>query len=209
MARYHNPVCRLCRREGEKLFLKGDRCYTEKCAIERREYGPGIHGQSRRTKLSEYGVQLREKQKVKTVYGLLERQFRLTFERAERMKGVTGHNLLKLLESRIDNLVYRSGFANSRTEARLLITQNHFMLNNRRADIPSMIARPGDVLAVREKSRQVTRIQAALDASERRGTPEWLDVSRTNFTATLRAWPERGQITTPINENLIVELYSK
>lgn len=209
MARYTQAVCKLCRREGEKLFLKGDRCYTDKCAIERREYAPGQHGQGRRTKRSEYGVQLREKQKVKTIYGLLERQFRLTFERAERAKGVTGHHLIRLLEARLDNLLYRAGFANSRREARLLVRQNHFVVNSKRATIPSLSLKPGDVVAVREKSRELGRILAALQASERRGVPEWLDVNRQALTTTVRAFPERRHVTAPINENLIVELYSK
>lgn len=209
MARYKDSVCRLCRREGLKLFLKGDRCYTEKCAIERREYAPGQHGQARKTKLSEYGVQLREKQKVRELYGMLERQFQKTFVQAERSKGVTGDNLIKILESRMDNMVYRMGFANSRNEARLLIGQNHFMVNNRRLNIPSAQLKPGDVVTVRERSKKITRIVGALEAAERRGVPEWLELNREAMTASVRALPAREQITVPINENLIVEYYSK
>jgi len=209
MARYKESVCRLCRREGLKLFLKGDRCYSDKCAIERREYAPGQHGQGRRSKTSEFGLQLREKQKVKQIYGVLERQFRGTFTRAERMKGPTGENLIKLLESRLDNVVYRMGFANSRTEARLLIGQRHFLLNQKKATIASMLVKPGDVVSVKEGSAKMTRIQGALDASERRGVPEWIEINREKMAATLKAYPLRSQITTPISENLIVEHYSR
>ncbi|MBI4411457.1 MAG: 30S ribosomal protein S4 [Deltaproteobacteria bacterium] len=209
MARYTQSVCRLCRREGLKLFLKGDRCYSDKCAIERREYGPGQHGQGRRTKLSEFGVQLREKQKLRQIYGLLERQFSKIFTSAERMKGVTGENLIKLLEARLDNMVYRMGFANSRNEARMLITQSHFLVNNRKVTIPSYIVKAGDVVTVKERSRKATRIIGALDASERRGIPEWLEVDRPKFEGKVRMIPARDQITIPINEHLIVEYYSK
>lgn len=209
MARYCESVCRICRREGLKLFLKGDRCYTEKCAIDRREYAPGQHGQMRKSKPTEFGVQLREKQKVRQVYGLLEKQFALTFERAERMKGVTGENLLKLLEARFDNLVYRLGFANSRREARMLVTQNHFMINNKKANIPSATLKPGDVITVREKSQQVTRIQGAIEAAQRRGIPEWLELDREKMAGVVRNYPSREQLTLPINESLVVEYYSK
>lgn len=209
MARYCGSVCRLCRREGLKLFLKGDRCYTDKCSIERREYGPGQHGQARRTKLSEFGLQLREKQKVKQVYGVLERQFRKTFYRAERMKGITGENLIKLLESRFDNMVYRLGFANSRSEARLLIGQRHYVVNGKKATIPSLSLKQGDVVAVREGSKTITRIQGAIEASERRGVPEWLELNREKMEGKIRDLPSREQITFPINEHLIVEHYSK
>jgi len=209
MARYHESVCRLCRREGVKLFLKGDRCYTEKCAIERREYAPGQHGQERRSKLSEYGVQLREKQKVKRIYGVLERHFRKLFQRADRMKGETGKNLVQLLETRMDTIVYRMGFATSRTEARLLILQNHFLLNDDKVNIASARVKAGDIISVREKSRKVTRIVGALETSERRGVPEWLEVDREKMSGTVKALPAREQITMPINEQLIVELYSK
>lgn len=209
MARYKDSVCRLCRREGLKLFLKGDRCYTEKCAIERREYAPGQHGQSRRSKPSEFGVQMREKQKMRTVFGMLERQFRKTFAEAERSKGVTGTRLLQMLETRMDNLVYRGGFANSRNEARQLIRHRHFLVNDKKVNIPSARLKPGDVIAVNGKSREVVRIQGALNASERRGIPEWLELQRDAMKVVIRALPSRDQISTPINENLIVEYYSK
>lgn len=209
MARYCESVCRICRREGLKLFLKGDRCYTEKCAIDRREYAPGQHGQLRKSKPTEFGIQLREKQKVRQMYGLLEKQFSRTFERAERMKGIAGENLLKLLETRFDNLVYRLGFANSRSEARMLVTQCHFMVNNKKANIPSITLKPGDVLSVREKSRNVTRILGAIDAAQRRGIPEWLEFDREKMSGVVRGYPNREQITIPINESLVVEYYSK
>ncbi len=209
MARYKESVCRLCRREGLKLFLKGDRCYSEKCAIERREYAPGQHGQERRTKLSEYGVQLREKQKVRRIYGVLERQFQKTFDRAERQKGETGKNLIRLLESRLDNVAYRSGLANSRNEARLLVTQGHFLVNGKSVNIPSARVKAGDVVSVKEKSRKMTRIAASLEASERRGIPEWLTVDRAAMTVNIQALPEREQVTLPMEEQLIVEYYSK
>jgi len=209
MARYCDSVCRVCRREGLKLFLKGDRCYTEKCAIERREYAPGQHGQMRKSKPTEFGIQLREKQKVRQMYGLLEKQFALTFERAARMQGIAGDNLIKLLESRLDNLVYRFGFANSRREARLLVTQGHFTVNGKKCNIPSMTLKVGDVIGLREKSQKVVRIQGALEAAQRRGTPEWLELDKEKMVGSLRAYPLREQITTPINENLVVEYYSK
>lgn len=209
MARYRMSVCRLCRREALKLFLKGDRCYTEKCAIDRREYGPGQHGQERRTKLSEFGVQLREKQKVRRIYGVLERQFHKIFVKAERSKGETGKNLIRLLESRLDNMIYRMGFANSRNEARMLITQRHFLVNDRRVNIPSMFLKPGDVVSVREKSQKVLRIIGSLEASQRRGVPEWIDLDRAQMKAVLRNPPLREQITLPMQDELIVEYYSK
>jgi small subunit ribosomal protein S4 len=208
MARYKDPVCRLCRREGMKLFLKGDRCYSDKCAVERREYAPGQHGQGR-TKVSEYGTQLREKQKIRRIYGLLERQFRKTFHEAERVKGVTGENLIKMLESRLDNVVYRMGFANSRTEARLLVSQQHFTVNGHVVNIASYRVKAGDKVSVRDKSQKVTRIQGALDAVQRRGVPEWISLDAAKFTATMNMIPERSQITLPMNEQLVVELYSK
>lgn len=209
MARYKDSVCRLCRREGLKLFLKGDRCYTEKCAIDRREYAPGQHGQSRRSKPSEFGVQMREKQKMRTVFGVLERQFRKTFAEAARSKGVTGTRLLQLLETRMDNLVYRGGFANSRNEARQLIRHRHFLVNDKKMNIPSARLNPGDVISVAGKSKEVVRIQGALNASERRGIPEWLELQREGLKVVLRALPSRDQLSMPINENLIVEYYSK
>jgi len=208
MARYKDSVCRLCRREGVKLFLKGDRCYTDKCAIERRAYAPGQHGQAR-TKFSEYGTQLREKQKVKRIYGLLEKQFRLTFGEAERRKGVTGENLLNRLESRLDTLVYRAGFANSRNEARQLVLHGHFQVRGATVNTPSYIVRPGDVVELREKSRKVDRIIKALEAVDRRGVPSWLDLDKAGMKATVKSVPVRAELTLPITEQLIVELYSK
>jgi len=208
VARYRASVCRLCRREGLKLFLKGERCYTDKCAIERRNYPPGQHGQGR-IKFSEYSLQLREKQKLKRMYRVLEGQFRRLFDRADRTKGITGENLLVLLERRLDNMVYRLGFANSRAEARQLVRHGHFLVNDRKIDVPSALVRPGDVVAVRERSRQIVRIQEALELSQRRGVPEWLEVDRPNFTGRIRALPARGDLTMPINEKLVVELYSK
>ncbi len=209
MARYCESVCRICRREGLKLFLKGDRCFTEKCAIDRREYAPGQHGQMRRSKPTEFGIQLREKQKVRQMYGLLEKQFALTFEKANRMKGMAGENLLKLLESRFDNLIYRFGFANSRREARMLVTQSHFMVNNKKVNIPSAILQPGDVVSVREKSQKMTRVIGAIEAAQRRGIPEWLELDREKMTGVVRNYPSREQLTIPINESLVVEYYSK
>lgn len=208
MARYRASVCRLCRREGLKLFLKGERCYTDKCAIERRNYPPGEHGQGR-IKFSEYSLQLREKQKLKRIYSLLEGQFRRLFDRADRAKGVTGENLLILLERRLDNMTYRLGFANSRAEARQLVRHGHFLVNDRKVDVPSAAVKPGDVITLRERSKKVARIQEALELSQRRGVPEWLEVDRQNFTGRIRALPTREDLTMPINERLVVELYSK
>ena len=208
MARYIGPVCRLCRREGMKLFLKGERCFTDKCAIERRNYPPGQHGQGRH-KMSEYSVQLREKQKVKRIYGVLERQFRRYFHLAEQSRGVTGEALLVNLERRLDNIVYRMGFANSRNEARQLVRHGHFSINARTVTIPSSLVRVGDKIEVREGSRKVARIADALELSQRRGVPEWLEVQREAFVGTVKALPQRADLTMPINETLIVELYSK
>lgn len=208
MARYAESVCRLCRRENQKLFLKGDRCYSDKCSFERRGYPPGQHGQGR-IKFSEYGLQLREKQKVKRLYGLLEKQFRLTFERAERMKGVTGNNLIGLLERRLDNVAYRLGFANSRTEARQLVRHSHFLVNGKSVDVPSFTLKKGDVIEVREKSRKVTRIQGALEGLKRREVPQWLESDPTQFRGKIRDLPSRDDVTAPMEERLIVELYSK
>lgn len=191
-----------------ELYLKGDRCYTDKCAIKRRNYPPGQHGQSR-SKVSDYGVQLREKQKVRRIYGILEKQFRLYFEEADRMKGVTGENLLSLLERRLDNVIYRLGFASSRSEARQLVKHGHFRLNSRKANIPSILVRPGDVVSVREKSRQMAAINSALEAVVRRGVPQWLDLDKDAYQGTIKALPVREDITMPIQEQLIVELYSK
>lgn len=191
-----------------ELYLKGDRCYTDKCAIKRRNYPPGQHGQSR-SKVSDYGVQLREKQKVRRIYGILEKQFRLYFEEADRMKGVTGENLLSLLERRLDNVVYRLGFASSRAEARQLVKHSHFQLNSRKANIPSILVRPGDIVTVKEKSRQIAAINSALDAVVRRGVPQWLDLDRDSYKGTIKSLPTREDISMPIQEQLIVELYSK
>jgi small subunit ribosomal protein S4 len=201
-------VCRLCRREGLKLFLKGERCYTDKCAIERRNYPPGQHGQGR-VKFSEYSLQLREKQKLKRMYRLLEGQFRRLFERADRTKGITGETLMILLERRLDNMIYRLGFANSRAEARQLVRHGHFLVNERKVDIPSALVKAGDVVTVRDRSRKIARIQEALELSQRRGVPEWLEVDRANFTGRIKALPARTDLTMPINEKLVVELYSK
>ena len=209
MARYSGPVCRLCRREGMKLFLKGERCYTDKCAIERRSYPPGQHGQGRGKKATEYSIQLREKQKLKRIYGSLEKPFRRMFASAERGHGVTGENLLLLLERRLDNTVYRMGFATSRSEARQLVRHGHFLVNNRRVTIPSYMVSIGDEVQVREASRKITRIQEAVDLAQRRGVPEWLEVDKDTFLGKMRAYPARADITVPVNEQLIVELYSK
>jgi small subunit ribosomal protein S4 len=208
VARYIGPVCRLCRREGIKLFLKGERCYTDKCAIERRSYPPGQHGQGR-SKSTEYSLQLREKQKLRRIYGVLESQFRRVFGLAERRRGITGENLLLLLESRLDNMVYRMGFAPSRSEARQLVRHGHFLVNQRRVTIPSYFVKPGDEIQVREPSRKVVRIQESLELAQRRGVPEWLEVNKDAFAGRVRALPTRAELTLPINEQLIVELYSK
>jgi small subunit ribosomal protein S4 len=208
LARYTKSVCRLCRRENLKLFLKGERCYTEKCAIERRNYPPGQHGQNRR-KFSDYGAQLREKQKVKRLYGILENQFRNTFKEADRKKGITGEILLSLLERRLDNAVYRLGFANSRNEARQLVRHNHFLVNQRKVNIPSYLVKPGDVIGLREKSKKVVRILEALEGVARRGVPQWLELDKEQLKGSVKALPTREEITLPIQEKLIVELYSK
>jgi small subunit ribosomal protein S4 len=191
-----------------KLFLKGERCYTDKCAIERRNYPPGDHGQAR-TKFSEYAIQLREKQKLRRIYGVLERQFRRYFRAAERSKEITGEGLLVLLERRLDNIVYRMGFANSRAEGRQLARHGHCLVNERKVDIPSYLVKVGDVVTIREKSRQVARITEALEASQRRGIPDWLEVDRQTCTGRVKAMPLRADLTMPINEKLVVELYSK
>ncbi len=208
MARYRGPVCKLCRRDGMKLYLKGDRCFSEKCAVERRNYPPGEHGQGR-TKFSEYGSQLREKQKVKRMYGLLENQFHIYFNRADRLKGITGENLLVLLERRLDNMVFRFGFATSRSEARQLVLHNHFLVNGKKVNIPSYLIKVGDTITLKQSSRKVERIVEALEISFRRGIPQWLEFDKTNVTGTVKAMPVRKDLTMPISENLIVELYSK
>ncbi len=208
MARYTGPSCRLCRRENIELFLKGERCYTDKCAIKRRNYPPGQHGQGR-IKVSNYGVQLREKQKVRRIYGILEKQFRGYFEEADRMKGVTGENLLFLLERRLDNIVYRLGFASSRTEARILVRHCHFTVNGTKVNIPSYQVRVGDVVELREKSRKVACVNESLEAVVRRGIPQWLELDKVAFKGVIKSLPAREDITAPIQEQLIVELYSK
>ncbi len=208
MARYTGPCCRLCRRENVELFLKGERCFTDKCAIKRRNYAPGQHGQAR-VKISPYGIQLREKQKVRRIYGILEKQFRGYFEKAERMKGVTGENLLFLLENRLDNAVYRLGFATSRTQARMLIRQGHFQVNSRRVDIPSYQVKVGDTISLRDKSKTIAVISDSLEAVARRGIPQWLELNKDAFCGKVRSQIVREDIVTPIQEQLIVELYSK
>lgn len=208
MARYSCAVCRLCRREGEKLFLKGERCYTSKCAIERREGGPGQHGKGRKT-YSNFKVQLRAKQKAKSTYGVLEKQFRGYFEKASRAKGVTGTELLTLLERRLDNVVYRLGFGSSRPESRQLVGHGHIAVNGKRVDIPSFLVKPGDVVSVREGSRQLTVVQGALSSSQSRVIPAWLVFSREDCSGTVQGLPQREQLPQNIQEQLIVELYSR
>lgn len=208
MARYTDAVCRLCRRENQKLFLKGDRCYTDKCAVERRAYAPGQHGQGR-SKASEYGTQLREKQKAKRYYGLLEHQFRGYFEMASKKKGKTGENLLAILESRLDNVVYRLGFAMSRAEARQLVLHGHFTVNGRKVNIPSFLVKPGMVIALKESSRSLEKFKANIEANSSRQAPKWLDYDAANATAKVVAVPAREDIDLPVEEQLIVELYSK
>jgi len=209
LARYTGASCRLCRRENLKLFLKGDRCYGDKCAFERRPYAPGQHGQRRGGKFSDYQLQLREKQKVKRIYGVLERQFRKYYYRAEKQKGITGTSLLILLECRLDNLVYRSGFATSRTQARQLARHNHFLVNNKKVNIPSFQVKVGDVIEVKEGSRKVSSIIEAMETVVRRGVPNWIELDKDGFKGTLKALPNREDLTMPIQEQLIIELYSK
>ena len=208
MARYSGPVCRLCRREGLKLFLKGERCYSDKCAIERRNYPPGAHGQGR-VRFSEYAIRLREKQKVKRIYRLVETQFAHYFQAAERMPGITGENLLSLLERRLDNVVYRLGFANSRAQARTLVRQGHFQVNSKSVDVPSFLVDLNDVISVAEPSRTKKVIVEAVELSQRRGAPSWLAIERDQFRGSVRAMPQRADLTMPISEKLIVEHYSK
>jgi small subunit ribosomal protein S4 len=208
VARYTGSVCKYCRREKLKLFLKGDRCFTEKCSVDRRPYPPGEHGQ-RRSKFTPYGQQLREKQKVKRMYGLLEKQFRLTFDRASRMKGITGENLLLLLERRLDNMVYRMGFARTRREARQLVRHGHFRVNGKKVDVPSALLKVEDTVDIRDRSRKMALLNDSLDAVERRGVPPWIELDRAGFKAQVKALPTREDITMPIQEQMIVELYSK
>ena len=209
MARYTGSVCRICRRENLKLFLKGDRCYSDKCAFDRRGYPPGQHGQRRGRKISDYGIQLREKQKVKRMFGLSEKQFHLFFERADNQKGITGTNLLVFLERRLDNVVYRMGFVNSRAQGRHFVRHSHFLINGKKVNIPSYLIRIGDVVEVREKSRKIQALEGALDAVVRRGIPQWVDLEKENMKGMIKEFPSREDITTPIQEQLIVELYSK
>jgi small subunit ribosomal protein S4 len=209
LARYCESVCRLCRREGLKLFLKGDRCFGEKCAFERRGYAPGQHGQGRKKQASDYGLQLREKQKLKRMYSILEKQFSGYFEKADRQKGITGTNLLLFLERRLDNMAFRMGFANSRTEARQLVRHNHFLVNGKRVNIPSYLVKIGDEITVKENSRTIARISEAVSTVARRGVPQWLELDKENFKGTVKMLPVREELTMPIQEQLIVELYSK
>jgi len=209
LARYRGSVCRICRRENLKLFLKGDRCYSDKCAFDRRSYAPGQHGQRRRGKISDYGVQLREKQKVKRMYGLSEKQFRLFFQRADRQKGITGTNLLVMLERRLDNVVYRLGFVNSRAQGRQLVRHSHFLVNGKKATIPSILIKQDDVVEVKEKSRNIQAINDSLDAVVRRGIPQWLELEKEHMKGIVKGIPVRDDVTMPIQEQLVVELYSK
>ena len=209
MARYTGSVCRICRRENMKLFLKGDRCYSDKCAFDRRSYAPGEHGQRRRGKTSDYGIQLREKQKVKRMYGLSEKQFHLFFEKADRQKGITGSNLLIFLESRLDNVVYRLGFVNSRNQGRHFVRHNHFLVNGKKVNIPSYLIKVGDEISLKESSRKIQAISDSLEAVVRRGVPQWLELEKDQMKGVVKAAPVREDLTTPMQEQLIVELYSK
>lgn len=208
MARYTGPVCRLCRREGDKLFLKGEKCFSSKCAIEKRPNPPGQHG-AKRGRLSDYAVQLREKQKLRRVYGILEKQFRSYYKEADRRRGSTGENLLQLLESRLDNVVYRMGFGASRTEARQLVRHNAITLNGNKVNIPSLQLKPGDVIATSSKGKDQLRVKTALEMAEQRGIVEWLQVDSKKMEGTFKAIPERSELPSDINEHLVVELYSK
>ena len=209
MARYTDAKCRLCRREGEKLFLKGEKCFTDKCSIERREYAPGQHGQKSGMRLSDYGHQLREKQKVRRIYGILERQFRGYYKAADRAKGVTGESLLQLLECRLDTVTYRMGFGASRSESRQLVRHNGILVNGRRVNIPSYQVRPGDVVEVAGPAKAQLRVKGAVTAAEGRGFPEWVEVDITALKGTFKAKPIRSELPATINEHLVVELYSK
>ena len=209
MARNLDAKCRQCRREGEKLFLKGEKCFTDKCAVERRSYAPGQHGQKSGMRLSDYGKQLREKQKTRRVYGVLERQFRKIYAEASRSKGVTGERLLQLLETRLDSIAHRMGFGASRTEARQVVRHNGILVNGKRVNIPSYQVRPGDVIEVAEKTKAQLRVKAAAEAAETRGIPEWLEVDTKALKGTFKSLPARADMPTTINESLIIELYSK
>lgn len=210
MARYTGPVCRLCRREGTKLFLKGTRCHTEKCAVDRRQYAPGQHGQSR-SKFSDYGIRLREKQKLKRIYGMLEKQFRRFFDMAVAQKGPTGENLLQLLERRLDNVVFRMGFATTRLEARQLVRHNHFMVDGKKVNVPSFLVKSGQEVSIRPKSKKVQRILDAFEAASQRGVPEWIEIDSDEMSGKLASYPSREQLTVSldIKDQLIIELYSK
>ena len=209
MARNLDPKCRQCRREGEKLFLKGEKCFTDKCAIEKRNFPPGQHGQRRNQRLSDYGVQLREKQKLRRIYGILEGQFRSYYAEADRQKGITGENLLQLLECRLDNVTYRMGLGASRTEARQIVRHNAILVNGKRVNIPSYQVKPGDTVQVAEAAKNQLRIKGALAAAEQRGFPEWLEVDVKALKGTFKAKPQRDELPATINESLVVELYSK
>jgi small subunit ribosomal protein S4 len=209
LARYKDSVCRHCRRENLKLYLKGDRCYSDKCAFDRRSYPPGQHGERRGRKISDYGIQLREKQKVKRMYGLSEKQFHLFFERAERHRGITGTNLLVLLERRLDNVVYRLGFANSRAQGRQFVLHNHFLVNGKKVNIPSFLVKVGDSIELKEKSKKISAITDSMEAVVRRGIPQWLELEKETHKGVVNGFPVREDITMPIQEQLVVELYSK
>ncbi|OCL27814.1 30S ribosomal protein S4 [Orenia metallireducens] len=209
MARYTGPVCRLCRQQGEKLFLKGERCYSDKCAIERRSYGPGDQGRGRRSKLSDFGLQLKEKQKVRRSYGILENQFKRYFETAEKKPGITGENFLQLLESRLDNVVYRLGFATSRNEARQIVRHGHISVNGSRVDIPSYLVEENDVIAIRENSKGLKRIKEICELNADKATPSWVTVDMEKKEGKVLTAPVREEIDLPINEQLIVEFYSR
>lgn len=209
MARYTGPVCRLCRREGKKLYLKGDRCYTNKCAIDRRSYAPGEHGQNRRGKMSEFGIQLREKQKLRRIYGILERQFENYFEMAAQRRGITGVTLLQILESRLDNVVYRLGFASSRAEARQLVRHGHFSVNGRKVNIPSYLTKVGDTIAVREESKKSPHFEIVAANIAQHTVPGWLELDAEKLSGRVTAVPTREQIDAPVQEHLIVEYYSR
>ncbi|MCD6451192.1 MAG: 30S ribosomal protein S4 [Acidobacteria bacterium] len=209
MARYRGAVCRLCRREGTKLFLKGERCFSDKCALEKRPYPPGEHGRARRLRIIGYGLQLREKQKVRRIYGVLERQFRIYFKKAERKRGITGENLLSLLERRLDNVVFRLGFASSRPQARQMVRHGHIEVNGKKVDIPSYLVKKGDTIAVREKSKKLEAITQAMQLTQNRPVPKWLEVDYDNLVGKVVEYPSREDIDFPVQEQLIVELYSK
>jgi small subunit ribosomal protein S4 len=209
LARNLDPKCRQCRREGEKLFLKAEKCFTDKCAIEKRNFPPGQHGQRRSSRMSDYGVQLREKQKVRRIYGVLEKQFRRYYAEADRLKGVTGENLLQLLECRLDNVVFRMGLGGSRTESRQIVRHNSILVNGKRVNIPSYQVRAGDIVSVVEASKKQLRIKAALEAAEERGFPEWIEVDVKAFSGTFKSKPQREDLPSTINESLVIELYSK